>query len=401
MKAKGETPMNEPSITFHVWTQDFEFTVSSSGSRAGKKEEVTVKGRCAACWGGLALRGDGENGAVSYIQCRVCHKGLAGQVAAAEYRRVLKEAIDNASRAELGFPPTRERGRFVSKLFPHLPRLAEDEVRDRIASKATQKDRRRWLTRSDFPLGEAAYLYVQARLLVAAVSDLYASHDQSVVGFREAATNDDPRSDERDLNRRLGSTMARGMMSAFACELAMKAISLTVNDEARKEHDLLLLYRDLPESSRQRLDFDFPRIAEVMEGGRHRFGSWRYFERGKKEALTAIIGTSLEQSLAKAARVLLDESEIVGLRGGVDMKARRDVADHGDTTKAHYRFRATMKGAENPPKVRLRETDSSDDDRCSQVASHFREQTGVVCNTYHPASEGLSADASPLNGYNR
>ena len=342
--------MKEPSTTFVVWTKDFECTLSPAGPEAGKEEEVKVKGRCEACWGGLALRGEGESGVVSRIKCGVCNKSLAGEAAADEYRRVLEEAIDNAWRASVGFPPTRERSRFVCKLFPHLPRLTEDEVRERIASKAAQRDQSERLTRRDFPLGEAAYLYVQARLLVAAVSDLYASHDEAVVGFRRAATNDDPGDDERDLNRRLGSTMARGMMSAFACELAMKAISLTVSDEARRKHDLLLLYRDLPEASRQRLEFDFPGITEVMEEGRQRFGRWRYFERGKKESLTAIIGTSLEQSLGKAARVLLDEAEIVGLRGGVDMKAQRDVTDHGDTKNAHYRFRATMEGAENPPR---------------------------------------------------
>ena len=342
--------MNEPSTTFVVWSKDLECTLSPSGPEAGKEEEVKVKGRCAACWGGLALRGEGENGVVSRLKCRVCNRSLAGEAAAEEYRRVLEEAIDNAWRASMGFPPIRERGRFVCKLFPHLPRLPEDEVRERIGSNAAQRDRREWLTRSDFPLGEAAYLYVQARLLVAAVSDLYASHDEAVVGFRMAATNDDLGGDERDLNRRLGSTMARGMMSAFACELAMKAISLTVSDEARRQHDLLLLYRDLPESSMQRLEFDSPGIAEAMEEGRQRFGRWRYFERGNKEALTAIIGSRLEQSLGKSARVLLDEAEVVGLRGGVDLKARRHVTDHGDTNTALYSFRATMKGAENPPK---------------------------------------------------
>ena len=344
-------PLNEPSTTFVAWTKDFEFTLSPSGPQAGTEEEVKVQGRCPACWGGLALRGEGESGVVFGIKCRVCKKSLAGKAAADEYRRVSEEAIHNARRASVGLPPTRERGRFVCKLFPHLPRRTEDEVRERIASKGEQRDRSGWLTRSDFPLGEAAYLYVEARLLVAAVSDMYASHDEAVVGFRRAATNDDPRYDERDLNRRLGSTMARGMMSAFACELAMKAISLTVSDEARRKHDLLILYRDLPESSRRRLEFDFPGITEVMGEGRQRFGRWRYFERGKKEALTAIIGTSLEQSLGKAARVFLDEAEIVGLRGGVDLKARRNVTDHGDKKEAHYRFRATMKGAENPPRL--------------------------------------------------
>ena len=85
--------------------------------------------------------------------------------------------------------------------------------------------------------------------------------------------------------------------------------------------------------------------------GKHTFGEWRYFQSGKKKALQAIIDSRLEQSLGKAARVFLDEAETVGLRGGVDMEARRDVTDSGNTKKAHYKYRATIKGAENPPKL--------------------------------------------------
>ena len=344
--------MHPPLDGIVVWTQDFEFPLSPSGHPTEPEAEVKVKGRCAACWGGLVLRGKGENGVVTSIACQVCNEKLAGEAADDEYRRIFKEAIDNAWRASMEFPPTRERGRFVCKLFPNLPRLTEDEFHQRIAAKDGRRNRSGWLSRQDFRAGQVAYLFLQARLLVAAVSDMYASHDEAVVGFEKVATTgDDPKYPERDLNRRLGSTMARGMMSAFACELAMKAISLTVADEALKKHDLLLLYRDLPESSRQRLEFDYPRIGEVMEEGRQRFGKWRYFERRKKEALKAIIDTSLEQSLGKAARVFLDEAEMVGLRGVVDMKARRDVMDEGDTKRARYRFDATLRGSENPPKL--------------------------------------------------
>ena len=84
--------------------------------------------------------------------------------------------------------------------------------------------------------------------------------------------------------------------------------------------------------------------------GRQRFGGWRYFERGKQEALTAIIGTNLERLLGRAARVFLDEGEVGGLPGGVDLKPRRDVTDHRDKNTALYRYRATMMGAKNPPK---------------------------------------------------
>ena len=342
------------TTTFVVWTQEFEFTLSPSGSQAGEEEEVKIKGRCTTCWGGLVLRGEGENGAVSGIECFVCKKKLVGEDAGNAYHRVLEEATNNVWKMSLGFPPTREHGPFAGKLFPHLPRQTEDDVRERIASKASKVKRGNpgeWLTRTDFPLGDAAYLYLQARLFVATISDIYASNDEAVVSFRKAKTSDDPRHDANDLNRRLGSTMARGMMSAFACELAMKAISLTVNDAARKTHDLLCLYDRLPESSRQRLEFDSPDIRTVMQNGRHTFGEWRYFQSGKKKALQAIIDTDLEQSLGKAARVFLDEAETVGLRGGVDMKARRDVTDHGDTKKKHYKYRATIRGAENPPKL--------------------------------------------------
>ena len=344
--------MSEPSTTtFVVWTQEFEFTLSPSGSQAGKEAEVKIKGRCTACWGGLVLRGEKENGVVSGIECCVCKKKLVGEDAANAYHRARNEAIDNVWKMSLGFPPTRETSPFVGKLFPHLPRQTEDDLRERIASKVEQRNPGEWLTRKDFPLGTAAYLYLQARLFVAAISDMYASYDEAVVSFRKAKTSDDPRHDAHALNRRLGSTMARGMMSAFACELAMKAVSLTVNDAARKTHDLLCLYDHLPKSSKQRLEFDFPDIRNVMRKGKHTFGEWRYFQSGKKKALQAIIDSDLEQSLGKAARVFLDEAETVGLRGGVDMKAQRDVTDHGDTKKAHYKYRATMKGAENPPKL--------------------------------------------------
>ena len=109
----------------------------------------------------------------SRIRCRVCNRSLAGEAAADEYRRVLEEAIDNAWIASVGIPPIRERGRFLCKRFPQLARTTEDEVCERIASNVAPRDRCGWLTRSDFPLGEAAYLYMQARLPGAAVSDLF------------------------------------------------------------------------------------------------------------------------------------------------------------------------------------------------------------------------------------
>ena len=343
--------MNEPLTTSVAWTREFEFTLSPSEPEAGREAEVKVKVRCAGCWGGLVLRGKEENGAVTSLTCRVCNRKFAGEAANDEYHRMLKKALGDVWRISWGFPPPRADGPFVGKLFPHLPRQTEDEVRERIASHIEPDDAGKWLTRRDFPLGTAAILYLQARLLMTTVTDLYATPDEAVVNFHTAKPVDDPRQNVHDLYRRLGTTMTRGMMAAFACELLLKAISLTVKNEARKTHDLLCLYDHLSDVSKARLEFDYPDIPNVMDEGRHRFGSWRYFETGKKEALTAIIDTSLEQSLGKAARVLLDEAEMVGLQGGVDMKARRDVTDHGETKMAHYKFEAAVKGSENPPKL--------------------------------------------------
>ena len=67
--------------------------------------------------------------------------------------------------------------------------------------------------------------------------------------------------------KRLGSTMTIAMMSAFACELAMKAIRLTRMDEAQKIHDLWLLYSDLPEDSRARMEEGFPGSRFSAEEG--------------------------------------------------------------------------------------------------------------------------------------
>ena len=71
---------------------------------------------------------------------------------------------------------------------------------------------------------------------------------------------------EKELMKRLGSTMTIALMSAFACELAMKAICLTRKDETRKSHDLWELYSDLPEDSRARIEEDFPEAGSVSCG---------------------------------------------------------------------------------------------------------------------------------------
>ena len=90
----------------------------------------------------------------------------------------------------------------------------------------------------------------------------------------------------RELMERMGTALVAGMASAFACEVGMKVILVTRLDEAPRTHDLLKLFRELPEDSRRRLEADFPSIVEVLEGSRETFGKWRYFEQGVgKEAI--------------------------------------------------------------------------------------------------------------------
>ena len=106
----------------------------------------------------------------------------------------------------------------------------------------------------------------------------------------------DPQHYEFEMMSRLGCQMGAAMLAAFACELLMKAISLTCKDEARRIHDLLKLYTDLPEDSQRRLAIDYEEIVDVMSEGRHVFGRWRYFENNAgPEALKGMV--DLERTL--------------------------------------------------------------------------------------------------------
>ena len=166
-----------------------------------------------------------------------------------------------------------------------------------------------------------------------------------------AFDGNDDETRKSELMKRLGSTMTVAMMSAFACELAMKAIRLTRMDEARKSHDLLRLYRDLPQDGRQRIEADFPGIVSTLERGRHTFDKWRYFEVNMDgRGISAMIDTERAFALAKAARVILDEAEIAGLRYSVCVDATRMDTRKGDRKDIHIKHRLSVTGTEAPLK---------------------------------------------------
>ena len=109
------------------------------------------------------------------------------------------------------------------------------------------------LTRRDFPAEPAGFMLLQAKVLLSEIERM--PREISVVRFPDynmqddgsatvyvstKALNESPIAIEKELMNRLGSTLIIVMMSAFACELAMKAICLTRTDRAPKVHDLHL-----------------------------------------------------------------------------------------------------------------------------------------------------------------
>ena len=100
----------------------------------------------------------------------------------------------------------------------------------------------------------------------------------------------------------------------------MKAILVTRLDGAVKTHDLLKLYRELPDDSRRRLEGDFLEIADVLGHSRETFGRWRYFEQGiGEDAIRALEDTDRLWGLGKAARVIADECVVAGLNYEIDI----------------------------------------------------------------------------------
>ena len=263
-----------------------------------------------------------------------------------EMERMRREAVANLPKVCRGLAAEyREDAKFVLKILSDMVR-DKAHVDKRIAAKIGEKRRKKWMSRHDFPGGTAGYLYLQACTFLAGIESL--PRLQSMINFKESRISgvevaDDGsrhvsvrprRSPGPELMKRMGLIMMSGMTSAFACELVLKAILITRLDEARKTHDLLDLYNDLPEDSRRRLKADFAEIEDVLEQGRHTFGKWRYFETNVgEEAMLAMVNHQRARALSKAARVIVDEGEIEGLACKVDVNTVGNVeTDEGDAS---------------------------------------------------------------------
>ena len=351
------------------WNWDMDTRTVSLGVRGGQPpfSEFAAKGRCKRCWGSLRGRTDPAGG-VTGIRCIVCGELLEGSAAVAEAKRTSEESFINALNMMLGHQPKYGDGPFAQKVFPKLDRLSEQELLDRVALSKSQSSKRPKgkLTRHEFPPGSPGWLFLQARVLLDGVS-LNTDHERdSVAEFLHRVNADgsvsvqidahalsqNPRHREQDLLATVGLLLGNGMIAAFACELALKAISLTCTDEAIKgRHDLLDLFDHLPPDSRDRIEADFSTIRDVLTENRGAFGKWRYFEEAVgTDAFRGMTDPQRARSLAKAARVTLDEAEYVGLTGGIQVQTTRQVRVTGDKREHTDTTNLTIKGGECPPR---------------------------------------------------
>ena len=329
---------------------------------------VLSPSRCKACWGPLFGRGP-EHGSFSVMRCRVCGFEIKGDEATREYQRISDEAQRNALRIRCGERPEYGEGPFLQKAIIVEPQLSRAEAKTRIACNLKRgRQKKQNLTRSAFPLGTAGSLFMQAKILVSGVRDVYGVHGKTVTDYEIVDLPDgrfqldlsesagqmkrDPQYQEFAMMGRLGCQMSAAMLAAFACELLMKVISMTQKDETPKSHDLMELYLDLPEASRHRLVIDYPQIPSVLEEGRHVFGNWRYFENNAgPESLKGMIDLERTLRLAKSARVLLDEGTLVGLYGGATMKVRETIRGEGATRERAQQIKLTITSGESPRKT--------------------------------------------------
>ncbi len=106
----------------------------------------------------------------------------------------------------------------------------------------------------------------------------------------------------------------------------------------------------LPEPSRLRIAADYPEIETVFRAGRQTFGAWRYFDTSNSEtSAEAMINTEQARHLGKAARVMLDEAEMMGLGFSANVDAEQQIRVVGDTEQHHLDLKLNVKGRESPP----------------------------------------------------
>ena len=329
--------------------------------------EFTLKTRCKRCWGSVRGRTDAEH-RITGIKCLVCGRSIEGQPAADEEERISKESFANAVNADWGLNAKYGDGTFAQKVFPELERLSEQELMKRVALSKGQyaKSPKGRLTRHEFPAGSPGWLFLQARALIDWVGEETDHERDSIAEFPDYDLNpdgsvsvridmdgvsEDPKHREHALLKRAGSLLGNGMIAAFACEIAMKCIAITCGDETVRTHDLLGLFDHLPEESQNRILADYATARDVLSANRGVFGAWRYFEAAVgADAFTSMADPDSSRSLAKAARVILDEAEFVGLTASLKLQAKRNIRVTGEKRQHADNIEITIRGGERPPR---------------------------------------------------
>lgn len=343
---------NQPHQTITRWAWDLDkVTIEFDPSRP--YGTFTIKGRCTRCWGGLIISGAKDGNIPSSIECRVCGERLTGVAACDEYGRMQEYTAAIVASLQYRCPTTckyPDNATFVFKTFPYVERQTEEEFCQQVNTAPSGNYGENPLTRQSFPAGSVGLLALQAQCLMSAVDELPWS--LSVVPSPTLNNLKDPQGQKRELFRRLGCTLGIAMNAAFVCELAMKSICLTACNVAQKTHDLLALFGDLPEISRNRIEQDYPGIEVVIRESRHIFGKWRYFEVnvGEKRS-AAMIETARAFDLARAARVLLDETKIMGVDYSIRATATQSEESqiHGKK-HVHVKTKLDISGSEAPPR---------------------------------------------------
>ncbi len=342
---------------------------SEDDREPGPARAVDLSGRCADCWGPVSGTKDSD-GRWNLIQCLTCGRSVNGDDAVREADAMHRGAERNMPLVRKGRPAKyAEDAVFVLKLLPDMDRDKAKVDRRMEASLAVGSKGRR-STRGEIEPGAAGYLYAQARVLLAGVDDL--STEMSAIRLSDLDFSS-PRVEAvegsmadgtgqltvnlpvshgklsgRVLMARMGTTLVAGMTSALACEVGMKAILVTRQDETAKTHGLLELYEALPEDSQRRVEADYPEIAKILERGREMFGKWRYFEPDVAEhAILALVDTERARGLAKAARVIADECVIAGMEFDINVERTFDLSPDDENSDTSQKIRVRLEGGES------------------------------------------------------
>ena len=329
------------TVDFDEWRQ---FDDRAADDRTvGPARKAETKGRCTNCWGPAAGLKD-RDGHWVRMECRLCRRAVDAEDAQREAERMQLESEDNLPRARVGRGAVYHEGaQFVLKILPDMDR-DKAQFEQRVAARREAEPKKNCLGRRHFPLGTAGSLYAQACAFVAGLNNLpremsaislsdFDFAEPQILGVEAPAADAPvrisvatPATHRKPSNvvmmARMGTAVVAGMVAAFACEVGMKAILMTRRDEAERTHDLLKLYKGLPEDSRKRLEADFGEIAGVLEKYRHTFDKWRYFEqRGGEHAIAPLVDTDRVWGLGKVARVIVDECVVAGLQYEIHVNA--------------------------------------------------------------------------------